>query len=116
MSDEEVEVIDRNVDGITPNDENAFTSPRLGLALVVKPVLTAGDLEAWLKDFEIDQRRPSMVDRIQLLFCALKANIIVHSTDELTALTARGLDGRKAQWYGAQLMKVYNRYQLIDPN
>lgn len=111
MSDE-----DQIVDGITPNGENAFTWPEHGLALVIKPALTAGDLETWLKGFEIDIRRPSIVDRIQLLFNAAKANIIVHSTDQLTPLTVRELDGLKAQWYGAQLTKVYNRYQYIDPN
>lgn len=111
MSDEE-----NVVDGITPNGENSFTSPTLGLALSVKPALTAGDLEAWLKGFELDARRPTMVDRIQLLFNAAKANIIVYSTDKFTALTVKDLDGIKAQWYGAQLVKVYNRYNIIDPN
>lgn len=113
MSDENQNEV---VDGITPNNENAFTSPKLGLALVIKPELTAGDLETWLKGFELDVRRPSIVDRIQLLFNATKANIIVHSTDKLTALTVRELDGMRAQWYGAQLTKVFNRYQYIDPN
>lgn len=104
------------VDGITPNDENAFTSPKLGLALVVKPALTAGDLEMWLKGFEIDARRPLVVDRIQLLINAAKANIIIHSTDKITGSNVRELDGLKAQWYGAQLTNVYNRYQFVDPN
>lgn len=114
MSDEDQ--TDQVVDGITPNDENAFTSTAYGIALAIKPSLTAGDLEAWLKGFELDSKRPSIVDRIQLLVNATKANIIVHSTDKLTTLTVRELDGHKAQWYGAQLMKVYNRYQYVDPN
>lgn len=113
MSDEEK---DNVVDGITPNEENAFTSPHLGVALVIKPSLTAGDLETWLKGFEIDPRRPSVVDRLLLLFNAAKANIIVHSTDKITAANVRELDGERAQWYGAMLTRVYNRYQIIDPN
>lgn len=113
MSDEEQNEV---VDGITPNGENAFTSPKLGLALVIKPALTAGDLETWLKGFEIDARRPSVVDRIQLLINAAKANIIIYSTDKIAPVNVRELDGLKAQWYGAQLTKVYNRYQFVDPN
>ena len=114
MSDEDQ--TNQIVDGITPNGENAFTSPALGLALVVKPSFTAGDLEAWLKGFEVNPSRPAVVDRIQLLFNAAKANIIVHSTDKITALSVREMDGLKAQWYGAQLTKVYYRYQYVDPN
>lgn len=113
MSDEEQSKV---VDNITPNGENAFTNPRLGIAFVVKPMLTAGDMERWLKDVEVKQTQPSIVDRMQMLFGAVKAGIIVHSTDKLTAANVRELDGDKANWYGAMLTIVYNRYQFIDPN
>lgn len=112
MSDDEI----KEVDSIQPNGVNAFVSPALGLALVVKPMLTAGDLERWLDGFRVDSNKSIILDRISLLIGAVKAGIVVHSTDKLTVSNVRDLDGDKASWYGKQLIGVYNRYQFIDPN
>lgn len=111
MSDE-----DQIVDGLTPNGVNVFTSPKLGLALAIKPTLTAGDLENWLRDVRFADNAPSTLSRIQLLRGAAKAGLIIQSTDKIAALNVNELDGRRAQWYGDQLMKVYLSYITIDPN
>ncbi len=117
MSDEvEEKNPSKEIDGITANGVNSFTSERFQIALVVKPKLTAGDLDAWLKDFRTDPYRPVAADRVELLFNAVKANIIVYSTDKLTPLTMKECDGERASWYGMQLIPVYNRFNFIDPN
>lgn len=105
--DEKVEI-----DGITPNGVNAFTSERYGIALATKPNLTAGDLERWLRDVRLIDNAPMALLRLQLLTSAAKAAIIIHSTDKIEP----DMDGDKAQWYGAQLWRVYLRYTTIDPN
>lgn len=104
------------VDGLTPNGVNVFTSPKLGLALALKPNLTAGDLENWLRDVRFVDNAPSTLSRMQLLRGAARANLIVQSTDKISALTVHELDGHRAQWYGEQLMTVYMSYISIDPN
>lgn len=114
MADEERE--SKEVDGITPNGVNAFTSPALGIALAVKPNLTAGDLERWLREVRIIDDAPMVLLRVQLLINAAKSSMIIHSTDKITAETVKDLDGLRAQWYGAQLWSVYRRYTAIDPN
>lgn len=113
---DEVTAASKEVDGITPNGANAFTSPALGIALAVKPNLTAGDLERWLKDVRLIDDAPMALLRVQLLINAAKANLIIHSTDKITSDTVKDLDGLRAQWYGAQLLKVYTRFTVIDPN
>lgn len=110
MSDEES--IKHEVDGIQANGVNAFTSSKFGLALVIKPNLTAGDVERWLKDIRIVTDQPMPVLRVQLLQAAAKAALIVHSTDPI----GPDLDYLKAQWYGAQLWSVYWKIVTIDPN
>lgn len=104
--------VSNEVDGITPNGVNSFTSKALCIAIVIKPKLTAGDLEKWLGDFKDDPARPSLVDRLILLRLASKAGIIMHATDKIDA----DLDGDKANWYGNQLIRIHNRYQVISPN
>lgn len=111
MSDE-----DQVVDGITPNGVNAFTSPGRGLALAVKPHLTAGDVEKWLKDVRLIDDAPMALLRVQLLIGAAKAGLIIQSTDPIKAETVKDLDGERAMWYGAQLWRVYLRVTNIDPN
>lgn len=104
------------VDGLTPNGVNVFTSPKLGLALAIKPSLTAGDLEMWLRDVRFVDDSSRILSRMQLLRGAARAAIIVQSTDNITAANVGSLDGHKAQWYGDQLMTVYLSYITIDPN
>lgn len=104
------------VDGITANDVNSFTSEKYGIALALKPTLTAGDLERWLRDIRLVDDAPMALLRLQLLIGAAKASIIVHSTDKIDAQSVRELDAIKAQWYGAQLWKVYLQYTSVDPN
>jgi hypothetical protein len=105
------------VDGITPNGINAFTSSKQGIALALKPALTAGDLERWLKDVRLVDDAPMALLRLQLLIGAARASIIIHSTDKIgNEAEARALDGLRAQWYGAQLWRVYLQYTTIDPN
>ena len=107
---------DQVVDGITPNGVNAFTSPTRGLALAIKPSLTAGDVERWLKDVRLVDDAPMALLRVQLLINAAKANLIIHSTDTIKPETVKDLDGDRAMWYGAQLWRVYLRLTTIDPN
>lgn len=105
------------VDGLQANGVNIFVSVKQNIALAVKPNLTAGDLERWLKDVRLIDDAPMALLRIQLLIGAARAGIIMHSTDALPdEKSARALDALKAQWYGAQLWDVYRRYTVIDPN
>ena len=112
MADEEVE----EVDGIKANGVNAFTSPRLGIAIVVKPVLTDGDFTRWITGVDLSGTEPIALTRAKMFGNAIAANILVHCTDKVTRETAKALDAHRPQWYGAQLMKVYYQYAIIDPN
>ena len=111
-------MVDENqvVDGITPNGVNAFTSSARGLALAIKPIITAGDVERWLKDVRLVDDAPMALLRVQLLSGAAKANLIIHSTDAIKAETVKDLDADRSMWYGAQLWRVYLRLTTIDPN
>lgn len=104
------------IDGITANDENAFTSTAYGIALVVKPSFTAGDFERWLGGFKLVDDEPIAAQRLRLFFAAVTAGIIVHCTDHPTKATMREIDATHAQWYGSQLITVYRRLTNIDPN
>ena len=110
MSDQDEGLI--TIDGITANGANAFTSSKYGIALAIKPMINAGDLERWLKDVRLVDDAPMALLRLQLLTGAARAGIIVHSTDKIEP----GLDAHHAQWYGAQLWRVYLAYTTIDPN
>lgn len=104
------------VDGITPNGENAFTSPRLGIALVIKPKLAAGEMDTWLKDVRFEDGMSIASQRLALFFGAVRASIFVHCTDKPTILTMKSIDAERAQWYGSKLIGVYTRYTALDPN
>ena len=51
------------VDGITPNGVNAFVSEKLGIALVVKPVLTSEDFDRFVGDVVFNDSVPFTVNR-----------------------------------------------------
>jgi hypothetical protein len=104
------------VDGITANDQNAFTSVGYGIALVVKPRMNAGDFERWIKNFKLFEDEPIAAQRLRLFFGAVEAGIIVHCTDSVTKATMREVDAMRAQWYGSQLITVYKQYTYLDPN
>lgn len=106
----------QEIDGLIANGVNTFTSSRYGIALALKPILTAGDVERWLRDVRLVDDAPMALLRLQLLSGAVKASIIIHSTDVLTAESIKSLDAIKAQWYGAQLWRVYLACTSIDPN
>ena len=112
MSDESPIV----VDGITNNGVNAFVSAKLGIALVVKPVLTSEDFDRFVGDVVFNDSVPFTVNRARLLYNAIGANIIVHITDKCTKETAKKLDAAKVQWYGEKLSQVYYQYAIVDPN
>lgn len=104
------------VDGITPNDVNAFTNPKLGIAIVVKPVLTDGDFTKLVMGISFLESTAIAIIRSQLFANAIGANIVVHCTDKVTKDTAKGIDAKRVQWYGARLMDVYYQYAFVDPN
>jgi hypothetical protein len=104
------------VDGITTNGENAFTSAGYKIALVVKPRLSAGDFERWIKNFKLFEDEPIAAQRLRLFFGAVEAGIILHCTDNATKGNMREIDAMHAQWYGSQLITVYKQYTYLDPN
>jgi hypothetical protein len=104
------------VDGITANGENAFTSAGYKIALVIKPHMSAGDFERWIKNFKLFDDEPIAAQRLRLFFGAVEAGIIVHCTDKPTKATMRDVDAMHAQWYGSQLITVYKQYTYLDPN
>jgi hypothetical protein len=104
------------VDGITANGQNAFTSAGYGIALVIKPRLSAGDLERWIKNFKLIEDEPIALQRLRLFFGAVEAGIIVHCTDAVSKATMREIDAQHVQWYGSQLITVYKQYTYLDPN
>lgn len=105
----------QEIDGLIANGVNVFTSSRFGIALALKPVMTAGDVERWLRDVRLVDDAPMALLRLQLLRGAIRAGIIVHSTDKFDQVSLLD-DAIKAQWYGAQLWKVYLACTTIDPN
>jgi len=113
MSEEEKTL---DVDGILSNGTNAFTNEALGIALVVKPVLTDGDFTKWVTGVSLSESTPIVVTRSQLFTNAIRAGIIVHCTDRATVDTARNIEAKRVQWYGARLMDVYYQYAFVDPN
>lgn len=106
----------RTVDGITADGINAFVSERFGIALVVKPDLTEGDLFKWGNELSFDDSKPLAVARSLALRGAVKAGIITHCTDKPTAANVSTINAQHAQWYGSKLLSVYQRYTFIDPN
>lgn len=104
------------VDGITPNGVNAFTNATLGIALVVKPVLTDGDFTKWVAGVSFSDSTSIAVHRSQLFANAVGAGILVYCSDKVTKDVARTLDAKRVQWYGARLMDVYYQYAFVDPN
>lgn len=117
MSEEEQAVKENVViDGITPNDVNAFTNPKLGIAIVVKPVLTDGDFTKWITGVSFSDSTAIAVHRSQLFANAISANILVHCTDKVTKEKVKDVDAKRVQWYGARLMDVYYQYAFVDPN
>lgn len=116
MIDGDNEGSPEEVDGITANGENAFTSKAYGIALVVKPSFTAGDFERWLNGFKMVDDEPIAAQRLRLFFSAVAAGVIVHCTDHPTKVTMREIDAAHAQWYGSQLITVYRRLTTLDPN
>jgi len=117
MSDEsELKETPLVVDGIQPNGVNAFVNKKLGIALVVKPVLTSEDFDKFVGDVVFNDSVPFTVNRARLFANAIGANIIVHITDKCTKDTAKKLDAVKVQWYGEKLSQVYYQYAIVDPN
>lgn len=106
----------KEVDGIQPNGDNAFVNEKLGIALVIKPVLTDGDFVKWVTGVSLASETPVVVTRSQLFTNAIKAGILVHCTDKTTADKAKDIEAARVQWYGARLLEVYWKYAYVDPN
>lgn len=104
------------VDGISPNGVNAFVSKRLGIALVVKPVLTSEDFDKFVDGVVFSDNTPIVINRSRLLANAIGANILVHMTDKCTREGVKKLEASKVQWYGEQLTAIYYQYAYVDPN
>lgn len=104
------------VDGIQANGVTAFVSKRLGIALVVKPVLTSDDLDKFADGVTFSETTPIALSRSRLLANAIGANILVHITDKCTRESVKKLEASKVQWYGEQLSRVYYQYIYVDPN